>query len=373
MIPTNDLLAGYHTCSDEINAAVLRVLQSGWYVLGAEVECFEREFCDWLGVGHAIGVANGTDALMLALRAAGVQVGDAVFTVSHTAVATVAAIEMAQAVPVLIDVDEHTFTIDPQCLEDGVKNALKLGLRCKAVVPVHLYGHPCDMQAVNAVAERNGMVVVEDCSQSHGASVDGQTTGTIGLASAFSLYPTKNLGAIGDAGVVVTESFAVAESLRRLRQYGWKERNNSLIPGVNSRLDELQAAILRVRLKHLTAANERRRQIAAIYYAGLEGLDVKRPAVRGGSQHVFHQFVVRVAERDRLQAMLRAKGVSTMIHYPIPVHLQPAYRDRLPVICQLAVTERIAKEVLSLPMFPELTDEGASAVVSALSDCLSHC
>lgn len=370
MIPVNDLLSGYRAHSTAINDAVQRVLNSGWYILGAEVESFEQEFGAWLGARHAVGVANGTDALMLALRAAGVQPGDGVFTVSHTAVATVAAIEMAQAVPLLVDVDEQTCTMAPQSLEDGIRRALAMGLKCRAIVPVHLYGHPCDMAAVQGLAERYGLAVIEDCSQSHGATVMQRTTGTLGLAGAFSLYPTKNLGAIGDAGVVVTDSGDLAESLRQLRQYGWKERNNSLVAGVNSRLDELQAAILRVRLKHLAAANERRRTIAAAYDAGLSSLDIRLPTVRSGCQHVFHQYVVRVRQRDQLQAALRQNGVATMIHYPFPVHRQPAYHGRLPEVVSLAVTERIASEILSLPIFPELTHTGVTAVVDALSKCL---
>jgi dTDP-4-amino-4,6-dideoxygalactose transaminase len=259
----------------------------------------------------------------------------------------------------------------PQSLEDGIIRALAMGLKCRAIVPVHLYGHPCDMAAVQGLAEKYGLAVIEDCSQSHGATVMQSTTGTLGLAGAFSLYPTKNLGAIGDAGVVVTDSKVLTETLKKMRQYGWIERNNSLIPGFNSRLDELQAAILRVRLKYLSNANERRREIAAAYNTGLSSLNIVRPIVRAGCSHVFHQYVVRIKDRDRVQHQLRSHGVSTMIHYPMPVHRQSAYRGRLPEIASLSVTEQISGEILSLPIFPEMTDAQIGVVCQALVECVS--
>lgn len=370
MIPTNDLLAGYRTDQEKIDAAVQRVLQSGWYILGNEVESFEHEFAHWLGARHAVGVANGTDALMLALRAAGVRPGDGVLTVSHTAVATVAAIEMASAVPLLVDVEEQYYTIDPNSLEEGIRKAEQMGLTCRAVVPVHLYGQSCDMRAVCRVAEKYGLSVVEDCSQSHGATFEGITTGTIGVAAAFSLYPTKNLGAIGDAGVIVTGCADLAETVKQMRQYGWRERNNSLIAGVNSRLDELQAAILRVKLTGLTTANERRQSIAAAYDAGLKGLNLRLPQARHGCRHVYHQYVVRVNDRDSVQDRLRRRGVATMVHYPRPVHRQAAYEGRLPAVTSLDVTDRIVSEILSLPMFPGLSDEGIAQTIGALQECV---
>lgn len=366
MIPTNDLLAGYLQHRADIDEAVRRVLGSGWYILGAEVEAFEREFADWVGVGTAVGVANGTDALMLALRASGVQPGDGVFTVSHTAVATVAGIEMAQAVPLLVDIDEQSCTMDARKLMEAIHSAKRLGIRCRAVVPVHLYGNPCDMRSIASVAAEHGLVIVEDCSQSHGARFDGQMTGTFGTAAAFSLYPTKNLAALGDAGVIVSDSPELGRLLRQLRQYGWQERNNSLVPGVNSRLDELQAAILRVRLKHLDEANRQRQEIARVYDKGLQELPVMLPSRGENCVHVYHQYVIRVDRRDELQAFCRDQGVSTMIHYPLPVHQQSAYGGRLPNVGTLEVTERLVSSILSLPMSPTQSLETTRRVIKVV-------
>lgn len=366
MIPTNDLLAGYLQHRTEIDEAVRRVLESGWYILGKEVEAFEREFADWLGVRTAVGVANGTDALMLALRAAGVQPGDGVLTVSHTAVATVAAIEMAQALPLLVDVDEHSYIMDPNKLAAAIRTAQKLGIRCRAIVPVHLYGNACEMESLASIAAENELVIVEDCSQSHGARYKGQMTGTFGTVSAYSLYPTKNLGALGDAGVIVTSSSEIENLLRKLRQYGWQERNNSLVPGVNSRLDELQAAILRVRLKHLDANNLQRQRIAGLYDEGLRELPVILPERRSDCEHVFHQYVIRGDRRDDLQTFCRRHGVSTMIHYPLPVHQQSAYAGRLPVVCPLDVTERLVRGILSLPISPSQSPEVTRQVIAVI-------
>lgn len=366
MIPTNDVLAGYNAQSAEIDAAVLRVLRSGWYILGREVEAFECEFAAWLGSGFAVGVANGTDAIMLALKALGVKPGEGVLTVSHTAVATVAGIEMAGAIPLLVDIDPETCTMCPTSLAKAIRVAECCRVVCRAVMPVHLYGHACDMEAICGVVREHGLLLIEDCSQSHGALFRGRMTGTFGDAAAFSLYPTKNLGALGDAGVVTFAEQAAADRTKMLRQYGWQERNRSELPGVNSRLDELQAAILRVRLKGLDAANERRQAIAAIYDRGLRGLPLQLPVCRPDCLHVYHQYVIQTQDRGRLQERLREAGVSTMVHYPHPVHLQPAYASRLPPVDQLTNTERIVPQVLSLPMFPEMTETQASAVVRAV-------
>lgn len=366
MIPTNDVLAGYNAQSAEIDAAVLRVLRSGWYILGQEVEAFEREFAAWLGSSSAVGVANGTDAIMLALRALGVQPGEGVLTVSHTAVATVAGIEMAGAIPLLVDIEPETCTMCPVSLIRAIAAAESQGIVCRAVMPVHLYGHPCDMDAICSVVRDRGLLLIEDCSQSHGALFRGRMTGTFGDAAAFSLYPTKNLGALGDAGVVTFAEQSAADRTKMLRQYGWQERNRSEFAGVNSRLDELQAAILRVRLKGLDAANERRQNIAAVYGQGLCGLPLQLPVRRPDCRHVYHQYVIQTQDRGRLQVRLREAGVSTMVHYPHPVHLQPAYASRLPQVDPLSNTERIVPQVLSLPMFPEMTETQASAVVRAV-------
>jgi dTDP-4-amino-4,6-dideoxygalactose transaminase len=347
------------------------VLDGGSYILGGEVAAFERSFADYLGAGHAIGVNSGTDALHLALRVCGVGPGDAVVTVSHTAVATVAAIELAGAVPVLVDVDPETFTMDPNRLEDAIRylrdsrgSAGRVNL--KAVIPVHLYGQPADMPAIMAVAGRHGLYVIEDCAQSHGASLRGRKTGTWGELAAFSFYPTKNLGALGDGGALVTSDPALAEAARLLREYGWRERYVSSRPGMNTRLDELQAAVLRVKLGHLDEANDRRRQIARLYDALATDGRFVLPRARPDAVHVFHQYVVRTPARDALRAYLRERGVGTLIHYPVPVHLQPAYQGRVPEVGPLRRTEEIVRTVLSLPLYPELTEDQVNGVVQQL-------
>ncbi|MEP6506976.1 MAG: DegT/DnrJ/EryC1/StrS family aminotransferase [Gemmatimonadales bacterium] len=361
-----DPRAGYLQYRGEIDAAIERVLAGGWYIMGAEVAAFEQEFAAYVGPRHAIGVGSGTDALELSLRSCGIGAGDLVFTVSHTAVATVAAIESAGAIPVLIDIDPEMYTMDAQLLEIAIINAS--GGTPKAVIPVHLYGNPCDMTLINAVAERHGLRVVEDCAQSHGATLLGRMTGAWGHVAAFSFYPTKNLGTFGDGGMIVTDDPAIAENARLLQQYGWKERYVSEIPGKNSRLDELHAAILRVKLRHLDANNGRRRDIAESYTALLSDADIRLPKASAGAEHVFHQFVIRAPERDALRAHLRDAGIGSLVHYPVPVHLQPAYSSRLPPPAKLSNTELAAGQILSLPMYPQLTDEQVGRVAEAVID-----
>ncbi|MBM3554029.1 MAG: erythromycin biosynthesis sensory transduction protein eryC1 [Alphaproteobacteria bacterium] len=356
-----DPKAAYLAHKDEIDAAIARVLEGGRYILGPEVEAFEREFAAFIGVGHGIGVANGTDAVELALRAIGVGPGDAVATVSHTAVATVAAVERIGAAPVLLDIDDH-YTLDPAAFEAAAK-ARKL----KAVVVVHLYGQAANLAALAEIALRHGIALIEDCAQAHGATWQGRKLGTFGAVAAFSLYPTKNLGAIGDGGIVTTDDPAIAERLRALREYGWRSRYVSDIPGLNSRLDELQAAILRVKLRHLAADNARRGALAAAYDAALAGTPITAPARRPGAGHVFHLYVVRTKTRDAVQARLKELGILTAIHYPMPVHLQPAYRGRVTIgPTGLTRTEAIVPDILSLPMYPELDDAKRDRVVTAL-------
>lgn len=359
-VPQNDPKAGYLAHQAEIDSAIQRVLNSGWYILGREVESFEQEFAAYIGVHHAIGVASGTDALELSLQACGVGPGDLVFTVSHTAVATVAAIDLAGATPVLVDIDPVTYTMDPNCLEDAL--AHPSDGTPKAVIPVHLYGHPADMPSILELAKRHGLYVIEDCAQSHGATLDGRITGAWGDIAAFSFYPTKNLGALGDGGMVVTNNPGLAERVRLLQQYGWRERYISDIPGGNSRLDELQAAILRVKLRYLDGDNMRRRSLAQIYNSLLAGAGLALSEVRSGVTHGYHQYVVRLPRRDALRTYLRQAGIGTLIHYPAPVHLQPAYQDRLPLVTPLPWTELIARQVLSLPMYPQLSDDQARSV-----------
>ncbi len=368
-IPQTDPRAGYLAHKVEIDAAIARVLDSGWYILGREVAAFEATFAAYVGVAHGVGVGNGTDALEIALRACGVGPGDAVFTVSHTAVATVVAVERSGATPVLVDIDPATYTMDPNCLQDAVRDVVKTAAaRPRAVIPVHLYGHPADMPAILDIARRYGLRVIEDCAQAHGAALLDRKLGAWGHIAAFSFYPTKNLAALGDGGMIVTDAPELAGQARLLRQYGWRERYISAIPGGNSRLDELQAAILAARLPHLDGENARRRALAAAYDRALASTGLVLPAVRPGAVHVYHQYVVRTPHRDTLRAHLQARGVGTGIHYPAPVHLQPAYQGRLAGE-PLPHTEQAAREVLSLPMFPQLTDTQLAVVARALQDC----
>ena len=362
-IPQTDPKRNYQAHKASIDAAIQHVLDSGWYILGKEVETFEREFASYIGVGHAIGVANGTDALELALRACGVGPGDLVFTVSLTAVATVAAIELVGAIPVLVDIDPVTYTMDPACLENAL--AHPPAGKPKAVIPVHIYGQPADLPAILELARRYGLYLIEDCAQSHGAILAGRMTGTWGDIATFSFYPTKNLGALGDGGMVVTANSELAERTRSLRQYGWQKRYISEIPGYNSRLDELQAAILRVKLEYLEAENSRRIALAARYTKSLTNSGLILPVCRAGARHVYHQYVVRSPRRDVLQAHLRAQGIGTLVHYPSAIHQQPAYQSRISISGSLLNSERAAAEVLSLPMYPELTDEQVDSVAEA--------
>jgi dTDP-4-amino-4,6-dideoxygalactose transaminase len=372
-IPVVDLSAGYQHYREEIDARVARVMESGWYILGEQVARFEKEFAAWLGVEHVVGVANGTDAIHLALRSLGIGAGDAVFTVSHTAVASVAAIESAGATPVLIDVDAATYNIDLDKLADTVRHFSRFahGLRPRALLAVHLYGQSCDMAALRRLCEEQGLDLIEDCAQSHGARFGGALSGTFGSAAAFSFYPTKNLGAFGDAGAVVLRSSAAAARCRALREYGWTSRYVSEFSGINSRLDEIQAAVLSVKLAHLAAEIAARQSLARRYDQGLAEA-VRTPAVRAGSEHSYHLYVVRCAGRDALREHMLKAGVGSGIHYPVPVHLQPAYLGRVPMgAAGLAVTETLAREVVSLPMHPFLTDAQADRVIDVVSDWAS--
>jgi dTDP-4-amino-4,6-dideoxygalactose transaminase len=366
-IPQSSPGSEYQEHRQEIDSAIHRVLDSGWYILGPEVETFEQEFAAYIGVAQAISVASGTDALELALRATGVGPGDAVYTVSHTAVATVVAIERAGATPVFVDVDEATFTLDPYRLEEAIAaDPRPGGARPRAVVAVHLYGQLAPMPAILEIARRNGLTVIEDCAQAHGARLEDRLAGTWGDIASFSFYPTKNLGALGDGGAVTANDPALAQQVRELRQYGWRQRYVSAVQGMNSRLDELQAAVLRAKLPHLDTGNARRREIAARYDSALEGSPIRRPALAPATEHVYHQYVIRTEQRAALAASLARQGIGTAIHYPMPVHLQPAYANRYPVPDKLAATETIAGEILSLPMFPTLDDEAIERVSGAL-------
>jgi dTDP-4-amino-4,6-dideoxygalactose transaminase len=362
----SDPKSNYLAHISEIDEAIRRTLDGGQYILGGQTREFEREFAAYLGMERCVGVANGTDALHLALRAIGLGAGDAVITVAHTAVATVAAIEMAGASPLLVDIDPATFTISPEAVEDAIKNHRDRP-RIKAILPVHLYGRPADMRAICGIARRYDLKVVEDCAQAHGATVDGLKVGAFGDAAAFSFYPTKNLGALGDGGAVVTNDADLAERVGLLREYGWRERYVSEQPGFNSRLDELQAAILRVKLKYLDEENARRREIARIYDDRLAPTSLRLPDPLAGAESVYHQYAARCEDRDGLREYLREQGVGTIVHYPVPVHLQPAYQNRVQIHRgALPATEESARQVLSLPMHAQLSDAQVERVCAAI-------
>ncbi len=351
--------AQFLSYQNEIEEAVLKVLRGNRYILGPEVEALESEFAEYIGVPYAVGVANGTDALELSLRALDLKPGDEVITVSHTAVATIAAIEAAGAVPVLVDVESDFYTLDPDQLNDVLTN------RTRAVIAVHLYGQAADLEAINAFCEQHNLILIEDVSQAHGATLKGKRLGCIGHIACFSCYPTKNLGAIGDAGLVTTKDEVFAHKIRMLREYGWEARYVSELSGRNSRLDEVQAAILRIKLRHLDADNSKRRELACQYSNMLQS-ELQTPLVRKGAEHVFHLYVVQSMQRTKLIDDLRSQGIYPAIHYPMPVHLQPAYKGRIRTASSMQVTERLAKEVFSLPIYPELLAKDAEAVAAAI-------
>lgn len=363
-IPQTDPGAAYHAYQGAIDAAIARVLKRGWYVLGEEVAAFESEFAAYIGCRHAVGVGSGTDALVLAMKALGIGPGKRVATVSHTAVATVSAIETAGAEPVLVDIDAASYTMDPQELERTLRQERGA---VAAIIAVHLFGRTAELDAIGDVARRHGIPLVEDCAQCHGAFFDGKRAGSFGAAGCFSFYPTKQLGAIGDGGAVTTDDENLAVLLKELRQYGWNRDRVSTRAGLNSRLDEIQAAILRVKLPHLDADNRRRAELAALYDRALGDLPLILPVRSARGTHVFHQYVIRSRQRDRLRAGLAERGIGTNIHYPVPVHLQPAYHGRLrhgP--SGLGRTEAAAKEILSLPLYPQLDDQAPARVGEAI-------
>lgn len=353
--------ASYRKYQTEIDGAIARVLHSGRYVMGPEVAAFEQEFSAYIGVSHGVGVGSGTDALWLALRACGIGAGDEVITVAHTAVATVAAIEVTGATPVLVDIEPDHYTINPDLIAEAVTP------RSRAIVPVHIYGHPAAMPAIMAIAQQHGLRVIEDCAQAHGAIVNGKKVGSWGDLGSFSFYPTKNVGALGDGGMVVTNDADLAANLRQLREYGWKTRYVSEKIGWNSRLDEIQAAILRVKLRHLDEDNQRRSAVAAHYSQQLRSAGFRLPAVMPGATSVWHLYVVRLAARNACQAFLQERGVGALVHYPVPIHLQPAYAGRLPGRERLPHTEAAAEQILSLPLYPEIVPRDVAIVSDSLN------
>lgn len=338
-----------------------RALNSGQYVLGEEVERFERAFANYCDVAHGIGVGSGTDALTLALKAFDIGSGDEVITVAHTALATVAAIVDTGARPVLVDVHPRHRTLDPSKLDTAITP------HTRAIMPVHLYGAPADMGAIMDVARRHGLVVIEDCAQAGGARHRGRRVGSLADAGCFSFYPTKNLAALGDGGLVITNDARCAERLRRLRQYGWDESRYAKDIGRNSRLDVLQAAILAAKLPSLDDGNARRRAIARRYNEGLAGLPLNLPLCAADGETVFHLYVIESPSRAALIGHLAARGVGTGIHYEVPVHRHAGYARRVTVPPEgLPVTDRLAAQVLSLPIYPELSDDDVDRVIAAM-------
>ena len=358
-IPFLDLARTTATLRKELDAAIADVLDAGRYILGAQLEAFESAFAAYCGTTEAVGVASGTDALRLALAACDIRSGDEVLTVANTCVPTAAAISAVGAVPVFVDIDPATYTMDPAGIDS------RITARTRAIVPVHLYGQCADMAAITAIAARHGLRVIEDCAQAHGARIHGRRAGSLGDAGCYSFYPTKNLGALGDAGMVVTSNRDVAAAVRRLRNYGLAPDGTYVAHATSSRLDELQAAVLRAGLPVLDARNERRAAIAARYGAGFAGTSIAAPTTAPGRTHVWHLYVVRVRDRDGFRARLAARGIGTMIHYPVPIHRTPAYQalsidERL-----LPETVRAAGEIVSLPLYPELTDAEVDHVIAA--------
>ncbi|NKK65235.1 DegT/DnrJ/EryC1/StrS family aminotransferase [Rhizobium leguminosarum] len=361
MIPFLDIKAQYQSIKGEIDAAVLGVLASGQYVLGDEVAHFEQEFADYCNVKHAIAVNTGTSALHLALLAAGVGPGDEVITVPFTFVATVSAICYTGARPVFVDVEPVTLTMDPAEVE------AKITPRTKAIVPVHLYGQMADMDAIKAIAERHGIPVIEDACQAHGAQYKGHRAGSIGLSGCFSFYPGKNLGACGEGGMVVTNDDDQVKTMRMLRDWGQEQRYHHLLKGFNYRMDAIQGAILRVKLRHLEAWTEARRTHARRYSSLLAGSTVlTTPVEASDRRHVYHVYAIRSRDRDGLQRLLSAEGIPSGLHYPIPVHLQKAHADLGYQAGDFPVSEAAAREVLSLPIYPEMPVRHVDQVVAAL-------
>jgi dTDP-4-amino-4,6-dideoxygalactose transaminase len=359
-VPFLDLGAHVAAIRGELDSAVARVLDSGRFILGPEGEAFERELAAALGAREAVGVGNGTDALRLALTALGVGPGDEVVTSGLSAAFTALAVLSAGARPVFVDVDPQTLNLAPEAVERSLRP------RTKAILPVHLYGHPADMDPILALARERGIAVLEDACQAHGARYKDRPVGTLAGLGALSFYPTKNLGALGDGGALLVDDPAIAARLRRLRNGGQSDRYRHETFGVNSRLDELQAAVLRVGLAHLPQWNARRRALVDFYLRELEGTGLGLPREEPYARAVWHLFVVRHPRRNAFMKALAERGISTLIHYPIPLHLQPAFTPLGGRPGDLPVAEKAAREILSLPLYPELTDEQAGAVVAAV-------
>jgi dTDP-4-amino-4,6-dideoxygalactose transaminase len=359
-IPFLDLGPTYLASKPAIDAALARVASSGWFLLGKELEAFEADYARYCGSAHCAGVANGLDALHLALKALGVGPGDEVIVPSNTYIATWLAVSQCGATPVPVEPDEATYNIDPELIEAAITP------RTRVILPVHLYGQPADMDRIGAIADRHGLAVLDDCAQAHGATYKGRKIGSLAHISAWSFYPGKNLGAMGDGGGVTTADAALDSMVRMLRNYGSRRKYHNEVKGLNSRLDEIQAAVLAAKLPQLEAAIEQRRRLAARYLERLEGLPLVLPKVPEWAQPAWHLFVVRHPERDRIQAHLAELGIGTLVHYPIPPHLQPAYSELGITLGSLPVAERIHREALSLPLWPGMSEPQVDQVVEAM-------
>ena len=361
-IPVFDLKRQYEYLKTDIDNAITNVFESGNFVLGEHVRLFEEEFASYLGAEFAIGVGSGTEALHLSLKACDIGPGDEVITVPNTAVPTISAISFAGARPILVDVTPDTYTIDTKKIEKKITN------KTKAIMPVHMYGHSAEMEQIMKLAEAYNLRIIEDACQAHGAQYNGKNAGTLGDMGCFSFYPTKNLGAYGDGGIVVTNDEELYNKLRMLRNYGEVKKFSSKIEGFNSRLDEIQAAVLRVKLKHLDTWTNRRREIATLYLQLLFNSSVQLPCERQWAKHVYHLFVIRTNKRDALKDYLQERGVGTHIHYPIPIHMQEAYKKFGYKTGDFPISERNAGEILSLPIYPELTTEEIETVADLISE-----
>jgi len=359
MIPMVDLKTQYHRLKPEIDQALAEVLESCAFVLGPKVQAFEREAAAYLGVRHAIGCASGTDALHLALRAAGIGEGDEVITAAFTFIATAEAIRYVGARPVFADIDPDSFNLRPEAVERAVT------ARTRAIMPVHLFGQPCDMAALQSIADRHGLQIIEDCAQSFGAAIAGRQTGSFGVAAGFSFFPSKNLGGYGDGGLVTTASDELAQRIRVLRNHGSEVRYYHDVVGYNSRLDELQAAILQVKLRHIEEFNGGRRRAARRYGELLADLPLQLPKEDGIGVHVFHQYTLLSERRDDILQALGTAGIASAVYYPVPLHRQKVFLADCAGV-ELPVTEEVARRCLSLPMYPELTDEQIGRVADTI-------
>jgi dTDP-4-amino-4,6-dideoxygalactose transaminase len=364
-IPLVDLVAQYHALQPEVDDAVRGVLESGQFILGPQVEAFEREMAAYLSVEHAVGVGSGTDALVLALRALGIGPEDEVIVPTYTFFATAEAVMLVGAVPVLVDMDGDTYGIDV------AQARARLSPRTKAVIPVHLFGHPVDMQPLQAWAREHGLKVVEDNAQAIGAEYRGLRTGGLGDVGCLSFFPSKNLGAYGDAGMVVTSDAEVAERVRMLRTHGWRKKYSPEMTGYNSRLDELQAAILRVKLRHLDRWNERRRALATRYSARLDSIGVVVPGEASWARHVYHHYVVRVARRDAVQRQLADEGIATGVYYPAPLHRTAPCRTLPEAQRDFPIADRAAQESLAIPLYPELPEDYTEHVIKVFERAIT--